>query len=219
MSAKIWQFQYSHRAPFPFPSFHLKECFKEAFFLELGGLELNDLLFSTEETVDARQGKQLLGRIPQFSNTPSSLPGLSPTDEEISSMYTGWFASFKGPSHLETSLAESCDRSPADFNGMHKSNINISHLSEREGKGTSYVNESKYLQNHTINTLVIFITVWLKNCSWIEPWLFNTACYCDHIEQNQGIDIRKSQWHNLRIQCLITLLAKARLVFLGNCGS
>jgi hypothetical protein len=86
--------------PLAFSSLHLKESFEVTFLLELGGLGLDDLLFSTEGTVDWRQGKQLLGRIPQLSNIPSSLPRLPSTDEEISSRNTGWFASFIGPSHL-----------------------------------------------------------------------------------------------------------------------
>jgi len=78
----------SHRVAFPCPSFHLKETFVGVFFLALGGLELDDLLFSMEGMVDARHGKQLFGRIPQLSKSPSSLLEFAST-EEISSRNTG----------------------------------------------------------------------------------------------------------------------------------
>jgi hypothetical protein len=78
----------------------LNGSFKAPFFLALGGLELSDLLFSTGGTVEARQGKQLPGRIPQLSNNPSS-PAFS-SAEVISSRNTGCFTSFEDPSDLDT---------------------------------------------------------------------------------------------------------------------
>ena len=89
----------SHRVVFPCPSLHLKESFIGAFFLALGGLELDDRLFSIEGMVDARHGRQLFGRIPQLSKSPSSLLELAST-EEISSRNTGSFTSTILPSHL-----------------------------------------------------------------------------------------------------------------------
>lgn len=89
--------EHSHKAALGFPSFHLNDSFKAAFLSPLEGLELSDFLFSTEFIVDARQGKQLLGKIPQLSNIPSPLAELSPVVEEISSMNTGSFASLECP--------------------------------------------------------------------------------------------------------------------------
>jgi hypothetical protein len=74
--------------------------FKAPFFLALGELELSDLLFSTDGTAEARQGKQLPGIVPQMSNNPSSLPAFSST-EVISSRNTGCFTSFESPSDLD----------------------------------------------------------------------------------------------------------------------
>jgi hypothetical protein len=75
---------------------HRVESFGRAFFFELGGLE-NDLLFSREGMVDARHGRQLLGRMPQLSKIPSSLLELAST-EEMSSRNTGSFTSIIFPS-------------------------------------------------------------------------------------------------------------------------
>lgn len=83
----------SLRLAFPCcPSFHLKGVFIGAFFLALpGGLEIDDLLFSIEGTVDAaRHGRQLFERIPQFSKIPPS----SAFTEEISSANTASFPSW-----------------------------------------------------------------------------------------------------------------------------
>jgi len=87
----------------------LKDSLTVAFFLVLGGLELKDLLFSIEGTVELRQGKQLLGRIPQFSNNPSSLLELPSAFEDISSMKTACLVSIKALSDFDcemTSLRE-----------------------------------------------------------------------------------------------------------------
>lgn len=98
-------YSYSHKVALWCASFHLKESFKAAFFLV--GLQLKDPLFSTEGTVEARQGKQFCGRIPQLSKKLPSWPAFSPEDEEISSAYTG-LISFRGPSDftLAVSLTE-----------------------------------------------------------------------------------------------------------------
>lgn len=95
---KIITVSYLHKEALEFPSLHLKEIFEATFFREFGGLELSDLLFSSEDIVEARQGKQLFGRMPQFSSIPSSLPPFSSVDKEISSRNTGCLSSLEGPS-------------------------------------------------------------------------------------------------------------------------
>lgn len=83
-----FRYRNSRRVAQGFPSFDLKGSFKSAFFLELGGLELRDL-FSTGTTVEVRRGRQLLERIPQFSNKQSPLPLPTFSEDEISSRKTG----------------------------------------------------------------------------------------------------------------------------------
>lgn len=96
-----------HKGPVVCPSLHLKDSLSAAFFLVLGGLELKDLLFSIEGTVEWRQGKQLLGRIPQLSNNPSSFLELSSAFEDISSMKTGCLESIKALSDFDCEMTSS----------------------------------------------------------------------------------------------------------------
>ena len=97
----------SHNGGVAWPSLRLKESFRDGFLLAIGWLGLSDLLLSTEETADARQGKQLFGRSPQLSNTPVSfsLPLSSTQTIDISSRKTGFFTSFWGSSDFNTESA------------------------------------------------------------------------------------------------------------------
>lgn len=70
----------------------LKEVFEDTFFLALDG-ELTEVLFSIDGVVEVlRQGRQLLGIMPQLSNSPFLLE-LPSTVEEISLTYTRCFPS------------------------------------------------------------------------------------------------------------------------------
>lgn len=62
------------------PSLHLKESFEGSFFFKLGGPGLTGLLLSIVGAVEARQGNQLFGRSPQWSNG-----GVAPSPPTLSS--------------------------------------------------------------------------------------------------------------------------------------
>lgn len=67
----------------PSPAFFLNGSFKEGILIELVGLELRGLFFSVIGAVEARQGKQLLGKIPQLFSIPPSPPLLVSSTERL----------------------------------------------------------------------------------------------------------------------------------------
>lgn len=83
------------------PSLHLKESLESDFLRELGVSGLIGLLFSTAIALEVRQGKQLFGRIPQWSR-----------DSFLSSPISSAWPVDTSPVKTESNSAQE----PSDFN-------------------------------------------------------------------------------------------------------